>query len=117
MWGENFRNHGENTFCSFGTVAAETEYKNSNFMICKSPPSAVVEKPIPLTVTLNNQQNSKDSLEFWYYSEPTVAVIEPDRGPETGGTKILLKGSNFDPFRSESIKNYNDTFCYFEALK
>jgi len=40
----------------------------------------------------------------------------PDRGPDTGGNKILLKGRNFQPFLNLDIDNSNDTFCYFENL-
>jgi len=54
IFGENFINYSNYTFCAFGTVAAETEFVNSTYMRCISPESAVVEKPIPVSVTLNN---------------------------------------------------------------
>ena len=40
----------------------------------------------------------------------------PNYGPDAGGNKVLLKGSNFDPFFEESIDNHNDTFCEFEGI-
>jgi hypothetical protein len=85
-------------------------------MICVAPFSDVVEKPIPFTVSLNNQQNSKDTLFFWYYSFPAITDLIPDRGPDTGGAKVLLRGRNFHPFDGLSIDNSNDTFCMFENL-
>jgi hypothetical protein len=54
IWGENFINYGENTFCAFGTEASKTEYISSTYMRCTTPRSAVVEKPIPMSITLNN---------------------------------------------------------------
>ena len=40
----------------------------------------------------------------------------PDRGPDNGGTKVLLRGRNFHPFKDHNIDNNNDTFCMFENL-
>ena len=40
----------------------------------------------------------------------------PNRGPDEGGTEVLLRGNNFNPFHFESIDNHNDTFCRFEGL-
>jgi hypothetical protein len=53
---------------------------------------------------------------FWYYSWPAITELVPDRGPDQGGTKVLLKGRNFHPFKDETIDNANDTFCMFENL-
>ena len=55
VFGEGFLNFQNYTFCAFGTVAAETEFVNSTYLKCVSPESAVVEKPIQVSVTLNNQ--------------------------------------------------------------
>lgn len=116
VWGENFLNFDENTRCAFGSKSVIATFINSNYMICVSPFSDVVEKPIPFTVSLNNQQNSRDDLYFWYYSWPAVTDLIPDRGPDSGGTKVLLRGRNFHPFKDQNIDNANDTFCMFENL-
>jgi hypothetical protein len=58
IFGTGFINFLNYTFCAFGTVAAETEFVNSTYIRCISPESSVVEKPIPVSVTLNNQQNT-----------------------------------------------------------
>jgi hypothetical protein len=57
-------------------------------------------------------------LYFWYYSWPAISELVPDRGPDTGGTHVLLKGRNFFPFKDfpGQIDNFNDTFCMFENL-
>lgn len=54
VWGENFLNYDENTRCAFGTKSVVATFISSNYMICVSPFSDVVEKPIPFTVSLNN---------------------------------------------------------------
>ena len=114
--GENFLNFDQTTRCAFGTKTVQATFINSNYMICVSPFSDVVEKPIPFTVSLNNQQNSRDTMFFWYYSWPSINELVPDRGPDSGGTKVLVKGRNFFPFKDETIDNANDTFCMFENL-
>lgn len=116
VWGENFLNFDEQTRCAFGSKSVPATFINSNYMVCVAPFSDVVEKPIPFTVSLNSQQNSKDTLFFWYYSFPAITDLIPDRGPDTGGTKLLLRGRNFRPFDGLSIDNANDTFCMFENL-
>ena len=55
VWGENFINFGVRTRCAFGTKTVTATFINSNYMICESPFSDVVEKSIPFTVSLNNQ--------------------------------------------------------------
>ncbi len=90
------------TRCAFGSKSVLATFINSNYMICVSPFSDVVEKPIPFTVSLNNQQNSKDDLYFWYYSWPAITDLIPDRGPDPGNTRVLLRGRNFHPFKDHA---------------
>lgn len=54
VWGENFLNFDENTRCAFGSKTVPATFINPNYMICVSPFSDVVEKPIPFTISLNN---------------------------------------------------------------
>ena len=89
---------------------------NSGFITCRAPPSDVVQKAIPFSVSLNKQQNSRAKVDYWYYSQAQVDELVPNYGPDNGGNIIKLKGSNFNPFREETINNANDTFCYFEGL-
>ncbi len=70
---------------------------------------------MPLSVTMNDQQFS-NSIDYWYYEFPSIFMLDPNRGPDTGGTHVLLKGNNFDPFVDFPITNYNDTFCRFGEL-
>ena len=70
---------------------------------------------MPLAITMNNQQYS-NKIDYWYYDFPSIYMLDPNRGPDTGGTHVLLKGNNFDPFAMNPINNYNDTFCKFGPL-
>lgn len=70
--------------------------------------SDVVQKPMPFTLTFNEQQFSKDTKFFWYYNWPSIAALEPDRGPEAGGTSFNLIGRNFYPFKDE-LKNIDNS--------
>lgn len=85
-------------------------------MICYSPPSAVVQKELPFSVSLNNQQNTKQNIDYVYFEFPQVYRLEPNKGPDTGGTVVHIRGQNFDPMHDLSWKNYNDTFCKFGNL-
>lgn len=116
VWGDNFLDFGQFTRCGFGSKSVPAVYVNQNYMYCFSPPSDVVEKGIPFSITLNVQQNSKEKVEFWYYNKPSIQSISPNRGPDDGGNEIMITGNNFDPFRLYDISNHNDTFCNFEGL-
>jgi hypothetical protein len=70
---------------------------------------------MPFAITLNDQQLS-NKIDYWYYEFPSIFMLDPNRGPDTGGTHVLLKGNNFDPLYRGPVKNYNDTFCRFGAL-
>lgn len=119
VWGENFIDFGDETRCGFGTRTTHATVFNSSYIECHSPQSDVVEKPIPFTISLNSQQNSRDTLFFYYYNWPSIAELVPNHGPEMGGTHVMLKGRNFFPFKEmlDEINNANDTFCAFLDLK
>ncbi len=117
VWGKNFLNYGENLLCNFGSVSVVATFKSSNYLICKAPKSDVVNKPITFSVSMNNQQNSRQLIDYWFYSAPLVASLDPNYGPDVGGNNITFKGSNLHPFIDETmINNANDTFCVFWDL-
>jgi hypothetical protein len=61
---------GEATSCSFGTRSVSAEVHTPNYITCKSPPSDVVNRGMPFSVSLNGQQQTKDRIDFWYYNDP-----------------------------------------------
>ena len=115
IWGKNFLNFRQYLRCGFGPKEVEAEFIDEGYIRCVSPPSDVVDAPMPLAVTLNSQQFS-NPIDYWYYELPSIFMLDPPRGPDTGGTHVLLKGNNFDPFMDMPINNHNDTFCSFGPL-
>ena len=71
---------------------------------------------MPFSISLNNQQNTKQEIYFIYYDEPQVSYLVPNRGPDFGGTVVHIKGQNFNPTKETAFQNYNDTFCRFGNL-
>ena len=72
---------------------------------------------MPVSVSLNRQQNSEENFHLWYYNAPSVFRMPNDFGSIEGGNKVTLVGQNFKPFDwSNDIDNQNDTFCSFGAL-
>ena len=118
VWGEGFVDLGDEVTCSFGTKAVAAKVKAPGLIECRAPPSDVVQRPMPFSVSLNGQQQSKDRVAFWYYNAPQVTLVDPNIGPETGGNVVTLRGDNFKPLRPElgELDISNSTFCSFTAL-
>jgi hypothetical protein len=117
VWGENYLDLGDDFRCNFGTKSTKAHLITSKYLWCRAPQSDVVGKPMPFSVSINRQQNSKDKHDYWYYNDPSITKDEPDYGPMSGGTKVTLKGSSFYPFDYKNdINNKNDTFCHWGLL-
>lgn len=81
---------------------------------------------MPFAVALNGQQQSKEEIDYWYYNDPQVTMVDPETGPEKGGNILTLRGENFHPFHEavlngehgskEVLDISNSTFCYFVAM-
>ena len=50
---------------------------------------------VAVEVTMNGQDYSKQGVTFNYILQATVNKIVPNHGPMTGGTEIIIHGSNF----------------------
>jgi hypothetical protein len=85
VWGKNFMNFGAHTRCGFGTKTVQANYYNSTYLTCSARPSDVVEKPIPFTVSMNQQQNTRQAINYWYYNNPIVSELQPNYGVFQGG--------------------------------
>lgn len=116
VWGQNFLDLGDDFRCNFGTRSTKAYYISPTFIWCRSAISSVVGKAQPFSVSLNRQQNSLQDVEYWYYNDPNIQVLEPNFAPLKGGD-VILKGNNFMPFDYvNDINNANDTFCVFGGL-
>lgn len=117
VWGKNFIDFGDDFRCNFGTRSTKAHMITSDFLWCRAPASDVVARPMPFSVSLNRQQNSRDKHMYWYYNMQSIWEVIPDYGSMTGDTKIMIKGNNFKPWEWEDeVNNQNDTFCSFGVL-
>ena len=118
VYGEGFLNFDQNLRCGFGSKEVKGIFINSNHIQCISPFSSIVQRKIPFSISLNNQQNTNEDIPYVYYENPTIYRIEPtNRGPDSGGTVIRLRGANFNPFKElQDLKLENVTYCNFETL-
>ncbi len=48
-----------------------------------------------VSVTVTTPGGTSNSVQFTYYSAPTVSSISPSSGPTTGGTSVTIYGTNF----------------------
>ena len=117
VFGEGFLNFDQNLRCGFGSREVKAIYVNDHYLICYSPPSSIVQKKLPFSISFNNQQNTEDNIPYVYYEYPQVYRLEPNRGPDTGGTLVRIRGQNFNPLVAlDDMSNHNDTFCKFGDL-
>lgn len=70
VWGEGFNDFGDDTTCSFGVKSVPAKVIGDNYITCVSPGSDVVGKAMPFSVSLNGQQQTRDTVDFWYYNDP-----------------------------------------------
>ena len=56
VYGKNFENYGQHTRCSFGTNTTAAFNVSSTKLTCIATFSDVVNRPMPFSVSLNNQQ-------------------------------------------------------------
>ena len=118
VYGEGFLNFDQNLRCGFGSKEVKGIFVSENHIQCISPFSSIVQRKIEFSISLNNQQNTKEDIPYVYYENPTIYSIEPiNRGPDSGGSVIRLRGANFNPFKElKDLKLENETFCQFESL-
>jgi hypothetical protein len=102
------------TSVMFGTVAASFTVVNSTTIAAFSPAQAA--GTIDITVTTNagtSATSSADEFEYTAASDPVVTSISPDTGPQTGGTTVVIIGSNFTAATSVL---FGDEEAYFSVL-
>ena len=91
----SFHNYND-TFCKFGNLSlTNAKVISSTEMICESPPS-YDERQVPVEITLNNREWTRDLVQFYYYHPPFIYGINPKIGPISGGTEVKISGSNFE---------------------
>jgi len=81
----------------------------SNRMDCKVPPNTMRQDQAEAYVQVSsNAYDWSNSLTITYVSRPSIFSIHPDRGSVSGGTRILVTGSNFG--------EHNELWCNFKGV-
>jgi len=99
--------------CKFGNKIVEAEYLSTVQLRCLAPPD-VEKNAVSLTVTMNGFENvaSEERHVFTYFPDSVIKDISPKSGPSTGGTLLVLTGSNFI-----DLSAYPNEFgCVFRSL-
>ncbi|MDI3538429.1 MAG: hypothetical protein PWQ13_452 [Bacillota bacterium] len=80
-----------------GRAAQNVTWVSKGMLSARTPPGA----PGPVTVTVVNPDGAVASLPqaFTYEDRPgpVITSIDPTSGPSSGGTKVTITGSGFDP--------------------
>ena len=115
VYGQNFIDFDQYLRCFFGSKAVPGIFISSSIMHCISPPSDIIVSAVSFRVTLNDQQTTKETVNYYYYPEPAISKLTPNYGPTTGGTSVEIEGQSLDPFNDmlSEVNNHNDTFCRF----
>lgn len=106
--GSGFR-PDERLACRFGLQVVSAEYVRSDTVACLAPPQARLSKVL-VSVTVNGQDFSPEQGSsmvgvgddgytegpmFTYTDRASVLILQPNKGPTRGGTKVHVSGVNF----------------------
>lgn len=82
--------------CKFGDLLEPMlEFVSSTEIVCMSPPRFEHAGSVSLEVTNNNASFSDNGEQYRYDARVNVAVLAPKSGSTSGGTRVLVHGSNF----------------------
>jgi hypothetical protein len=94
------------TAVRFGSAEATGLTVNSDTQITVISPAGSGTVYVTVTTPGGTSDDTDDS-EYEYFPAPEVSGIDPDSGPESGGTTVTITGSNFSP--------PNDVIVYFRT--
>jgi hypothetical protein len=113
VYGKNFIDFDQFLRCSFGVKSVPVKFISSSVIQCVSPYSDVVLTAQPFKVTMNDQQNTPQDIEYYFYFKQDISKLTPTRFPLSGGL-LEIEGQYLDPFfNNPDVDNHNNTFCRF----
>ncbi len=95
------------SFCMFGTLVVPV-IDDQNELACVSPP-APHHGPVSVGVSTNGEDFTMSHRQFDYTLPAVFSGMQPNSGPESGGTVVILTGANF--------VNSNKIACYFGNIE
>lgn len=88
-------NFAQNSIVTFGTAQATAPVVNTAGTQITCPTPANPAGPVNVIVSSPDGQSATLYGGFTYNSTPTLTQVSPDNGPTTGGSTVLLYGTNF----------------------
>lgn len=110
--GDNFANLA-GLGCAFGSVNVPAKFVSPQLVTCNSPPSDIAGEPVPIRVTLNDQQYTSDRVHYFYTATAEVSQLIPNEGAISGGTDVWIMGRQMFPFEQADVQFGNTTFARF----
>jgi hypothetical protein len=106
MYGTKFP-VGVNIVCKFGDISVMASLDSDSHMSCVSP--AQHQGQSLISISVNGVYFVSTGLVFEYVLEPTIRLLSPLMGPETGGTEIRIDGDDLGP--------HSQVMCEFGSVK
>ena len=117
MRGVGFQSSGEALHCVFGEERVEADVVDDFQIQCKVPPRSMPgSSPLVLSIDRSAQPTFSESqvrttsdtldadLAFYHYADEAIESVEPNLGPESGGTVVSIRGRNFQDLPTLSCK-------------
>ena len=117
MRGAGFQDSGEVLHCVFGEERVKAVVVDDTQIQCKVPPRPIPGScPIFLSIDPSLHSSFSDgqvrtssdvldaNLVFHYYADEVIVNVEPNLGPERGGTVVSVRGRNFQDHPLPSCK-------------
>ncbi|CAM9110992.1 unnamed protein product, partial [Choristocarpus tenellus] len=88
--------------CRFGDILSEVEFLDSTKVHCHVPraPEGSMPKSVAVELSNNGADFTSSGIKYKYFSSLQAMDIEPNSGPTTGHTIVVISGMNFSELRS-----------------
>eukprot|EP00741_Cyanophora_paradoxa_P010637 tig00020537_g10281.t1 len=96
VFGQGIDQQGCALACKFGTMKAVAAPLRPGAITCVAPKVPLAQS-VPVEISLNDQDFTNNKFKFVYYENPKLANVVPRGGPESGNTRVTVRGSGFFP--------------------
>jgi hypothetical protein len=80
----------------FGGNAAQFNAINDNLIVATAPPGTGVQQ-VKVINSTSGASDFRSEANYTYSSGPLINSIEPNHGPSTGGSDVVIRGTGFAP--------------------
>ena len=84
--------YGPTVYCRFGVSVVSSTPASSTHVVCTTPAAAAGS--VAVEMSNNNQDFTADNVQYLYLVDMSLSSMVPASGPVTGGTPVVLYGSN-----------------------